>query len=114
MDRVNKVIKLVHSRPVNLEDSLIGSPEQTVGEQISASGGVESSALEASLREAIVKCLDRLPDEMKVVVVLKYYIGMELPEIAGLLSESLTNVRKMHTEALLEMHASLVSRVLGA
>jgi len=114
IERVQKVIKLVHARPVNLEDSMIGSPDQTVGEQIHAVGGVESSALEASLREALVNCLDELPEETQVVVVLKYYVGMELPEIAEMLHETLTNVRRMHTEALVLVHEAFVSRVQEA
>lgn len=114
LERVQKVIRLVHARPVNLEDSLSGSSDQTVGEQISARGSVESSALETSLREAWVARLRELPDLHRVVIALKYYIGLELPEIAEETGQNITNIRRIHTEALLEIHESFVSRMLGA
>lgn len=114
LERVQKVIRQVQSRPVNLEDSLSGSPDQTVGEQISARGSVESSALEASLREAWVKRWDNLPDEHRVIIALKYFIGLELPEIAEEIGVHLTVVRQYHKEALLDIHSAFVERLLGA
>lgn len=114
VERVQKVVRMVQSRPVNLEDSLTGSPEQTVGEQISASGGVESSALEASLREAWVSRWENLSEIQQVVIAQKYYIGLELPEIAEETKQPLAVIRAAHKEALLEIHEAFVSRLLGA
>lgn len=114
VERVQKVVRMVQSKPVNLEDSLSGSPDQTVGEGISARGSVESSALEASLREAWVARWESLPDLHRVVISLKYFIGLELPEIAEETGESLVNIRAVHKEALLEIHEAFVSRLLGA
>lgn len=114
VERVQKVVRMVHSRPVNLEDSLSGSPEQTVGEQISAKGSVESSALEASLREAWVARWESLPELHQVVIAEKYFIGLELPEIAEETGQPLALIRSVHKEALLEIHEAFVSRLLGA
>lgn len=113
LERVQKVIRLVHSKPVSLEDTM-ASAEQTVGEGIAADGTVESTALEASLREALVECIDALDEKSQVIIYLKYFIGMELPEIAEEIGETLTAVRRLHTEALTRIHGALVSRVLGA
>jgi RNA polymerase sigma factor (sigma-70 family) len=112
LERTEKVIKLVHSRPVYLEDSLSG--EQTVGDSLADHNNVESSALESSLREALVECIDSLDEMSQVVIYLKYYIGMEISEIAEELGESLTSIRRTHAEALIRIHDALVSRVLGA
>lgn len=112
-ERIQKVVGLVHSRPVYLDDSLAGSPEQTVGEHLSVYGSVEATALETSLREAFVSRWESLPPLQKTIIVLKYYIGQELPEIALAVGQSLPAVRREHTEALLEIHEALVSRVLG-
>lgn len=114
IERIQKVVRMVQSRPVNLEDSLSGSTDQTVGEQLSAQGGVESSALEASLREAWVTRWESLPEFHRVVIALKYFIGLELPEIAEETGETLLNVRAVHKESLLEIHQAFVSRLLGA
>ena len=113
-ERIQKVIGLVHSKPVYLDDSLAGSPEQTVGENLHDTSSVESTALESSLREALVIGFDRLSPLQQTILSLKYYMGQELPEIAELTGQKLSQVRKEHTEALLEIHASLVYRVLGA
>lgn len=114
VERVQKVVRMVQSRPVNLEDSLSGSPEQTVGEQISAGGSVESSALEASLREAWVARWKSLTEIQQVVIAQKYYIGLELPEIAEETGQPIAVIRQAHKEALLEIHEAFVSRLLGA
>jgi RNA polymerase sigma factor (sigma-70 family) len=113
LERAQKVIKLVQSKPVYLEDSLSGA-ETTVGEGLANPGSVESSALEASLREALVDCVDSLDVESQTIIYLKYYIGMELPEIAEEIGDTLTSVRRLHTEALSRIHGAFVSRVLGA
>ena len=113
-ERIQKVISLVHSKPVYLEDSLAGFPEQTVGENLHDSSTVESTALESSLREALVSGFDRLTPLQQTILSMKYYLGQELPDIAEQTGQKLSQVRKEHTEALLEIHASLVYRVLGA
>lgn len=114
LERTQRVIRLVKARPVHLEDSLSGSPDQTVGEGISARGSVESSALETSLREAWVARWESLPDVHRVIIALKYFIGLELPEIAEETGQPLAVIRQYHKEALLEIHQAFVSRLLGA
>lgn len=114
VERIQKVVRMVQSRPVNLEDSLAGNPEQTVGEQISAKGSVESTALETSLREAWVTRWRKLPRLNQIVIALKYFGDWELPEIAEELGESLVTIRAIHKESLLEIHDAFVSRLLGA
>jgi RNA polymerase sigma factor for flagellar operon FliA len=117
VERVQKVIKLVNSRPVYLEDSVAGPNTDsisTIGDSIQTAGSVESSALEASLREALVRAMDNLSEKQQVIIALKYYIGLELPEIAEEVEDTVTNVRRLHTEALLDIHGALVYRVLGA
>lgn len=114
VERVQKVIRMVHSKPVNLEDSFGGLPDQTIGDQLSDAHSVEDTALEKTLREALVLRWKSLPDIHQVVVALKYYSGWELPEIAEETGQSLANIRLIHKEALLEIHDAFVSRLLGA
>jgi RNA polymerase sigma factor (sigma-70 family) len=113
LERAEKVIKLVHSRPVYLDDSL-GGAEQTVGESLADVGSVESSALTKSMMVAMVECIDAMDEETQVIIYLKYYIGLELPDIAEEVEDTLTSVRRLHTEALSRIHGAFVSRVLGA
>lgn len=110
-ERAQKVIKLVHSRPVNMEDA---HGSQTVGDSLSTEGSVESSALETSLKEALVKAIDGLEPKVQDIIYLKYYLGYELPEIALEVNDTLTSVRRYHSDALALIHDVLVSRVLGA
>ena len=112
VERIQKVVKMVHSKPVNLEDSV--SADQTIGDSISASGSVEGTALEAVLREAWVERWEALPELEQVVIALKYFIGSELPEIAEETGQPLAVIRQAHKDALLDIHSALVSRLLGA
>lgn len=110
-ERITKVVRAVRSKPVNLEDV---SGDQTVGDQLTGTENVEESAIETSLREAWVERWDSLEDRQRVIIALKYYVGMELPDIAEEMGEGLSSVRKLHTEALLDIHDAFVSRLFEA
>lgn len=112
-ERVQKVIRMVQAKPVNLDDFFPGA-EQNVGDQLASHENVESSALETSLKEALVDAIDSLPVEVQDVIYLKYYLEKELPDIAELVQDTLTSVRRLHSDSLPILHGALVSKVLGA
>ena len=111
LDRARKVVQLVQSRPVSLEDSLGSEDEFTVGENLAHEGSVEETALEAALRRSLVEAFDSLSDLQRFVIAGKYYANQELPELAEISEVGLTAIRKAHTEALLAIHAALVDRL---
>lgn len=110
-ERAQKVIALVQSKPVYLDDSLTSDSEQTVGEQIPHDQSVESSALEASLRFALVEKYDSLEPLQRFVIAGKYYAELELPDLAKEAKVSLTAIRRAHAEALLAIHEAFVIRL---
>lgn len=111
LERAKKVVNLVRSRPVYLDDTLGSDSEQTVGEQIADSGTVEETALETSLREALVSRFDSLNDLQKYVIAGKYYANRELPELAKSAGIPLAFARNAHTEALLSIHEAFIIRL---
>ena len=113
VDRAKRVVQLIQSRPVSLEDTIGSEDEFTVGEQIPHEGTVEGTALEAALRQSLVSAYDSLTDLQKFVIAGKYYGNQELPELAELSEVGLTAIRRAHTEALLVIHESLVNRLIS-
>lgn len=112
LERLQKVVHLVQSRPVSLDDTVGEDDEQTLGAQLpSSSGTVESTAFEASLRRTLYDNFIGLDPLPRVVIAMKYFVDMEMPEIAEATNRSLTEVRRAHTEALLTLHEAWEERV---
>lgn len=112
LDRAQKVVQMIQSKPVYLDDTVGTDEDQhTVGSNIAHSGGVETSALESSLRQALVERFDALPPLQKFVIAGKYYGNRELPELADYTDISLTALRKAHTEALIFIHEGFMERL---
>lgn len=111
LDRAKKVVTLIQARPVYLSDSSGSDTEQTIGENISVVGSVEETALETSLRMALVERFDALTEIQKYVIAGKYYAGLELDKLAAQAGIGLTLIRRAHTEALLEIHEAFIIRL---
>ena len=113
LDRAKRVIQLIQSRPVSLEDTVGSEEEFTVGEQIPHEDTVEGTALETALRLSLVSAYDSLSELQQFVIAGKYYGNQELPELAELSEVGLTAIRRAHTEALLIIHEALVNRLVS-
>lgn len=112
LERLQKVVHLVQSRPVSLDDTVGEEEDQTFGASLpDLSGTVESTAFEASLRRTLYDNFIGLDPLPRVVVAMKYFVDMEMPEIAEATNRSLTEVRRAHTEALLALHEAWEERV---
>jgi RNA polymerase sigma factor (sigma-70 family) len=110
--RVQRVIRSVHSRPVSLNDQPTSDDDEHQREDyVSSHESVESSALVVQVRDAFATKLDSLPALQQIIIVLKYYEGLELPAIADELGIKLATVRTAHTAALVSLHGAMQSSV---
>ncbi len=72
---------------------------------------VEASALTSAIQSTVADTLRNLPPLQQVVIALRYHSGIELQVIAAELGVSLSVIREAHTDAVLEIHAAMLSRV---
>ncbi len=67
---------------------------------------------EAVARRLIAETLPRLDEERRLVMALRYYEELELPEIAGALGLREAHVRKLHAETVRMLEREL-EKILG-
>lgn len=58
-------------------------------------------------RRALLQAVEALPEELRVVLSLRYVEGFADPEIAWLLQQSEPRVAELHEEALLKLQGAL-------
>jgi RNA polymerase sigma-70 factor (ECF subfamily) len=77
-------------------------------------GGASADAAHAMAdRDAITAALDRLSDEHRAVVVLRYYVGLNQPEIATAIGQPLGTVKSRLSRALKYLRADLAAAERG-
>lgn len=119
VDRLSSIVRAVESMPISLSATFNSSSgfsplsgavsvSHWMDDEVAESGGVEETALEARIRHAVVDVFDNLTQQQRVVIALRYYEGMDLPGVAQALEMSVTTVRQLHADALLEIHAAMV------
>lgn len=74
---------------------------------VALKGDVESTAFEAEMREAVVRCLIGMSELARVVMVLHYYMDMELQQVASVVGIAESKASHIHTTAVLEVHEAL-------
>lgn len=115
LDRVQRVIRSVNSRPVSLNEQASSEHEDgPLEDYVSSHESVESSALVVHIRDAFASKVESLPPLQQIIIVLKYYEGLELPIIADELGVKLATVRSAHTAALVALHKAMHSSIKEA
>jgi len=67
-----------------------------------------SKAIESrELREALVKAVDSLPHQERIVISLYYFEGLTLKEIKGVLGVSESRVSQIHAQAVIHLRTKL-------
>lgn len=112
-ERIRLLIAAVEASPVSLDSTQSADDSLDDGSPLApkhhSSHSVEGSVLESRIKEAVTYVFDALPETQQAVVALRYYEGMDLASIAAELQVSLTSVRSMHSEAILQLHAAMVA-----
>ena len=82
-------------------------PTEEIPEDISDDSRTEDGIIESETLEELAAALENLPAELTDVVVLHYYDGMPLTEIAATLGISYGAVKIRHNKALALLRAAL-------
>lgn len=103
-ERIRRVVYAVHASPVSVETV----QDET---QVSHAGyDFEASAMETTIKQAVVVALQQLPTVQRHVIALRYYRGWEFQAIAVELGVSLPIVREAHSEAVITLHSAMRRR----
>ena len=82
-------------------------PTEELPEDLTADGLPEDGLLQEAALEELAAALEKLPDELTDIIVLRYYDGRPLTEIAEVLGVSYGMVKIRHNKALTLLRAAL-------
>ena len=83
-------------------------PTEELPEELSDDALPEDRVMQEALLEELAEALDRLPDELTDIIVLRYYDGLPLTEIAERMDMSYGMVKIRHNKALSLLRAALM------
>ena len=75
-------------------------PHEEIDENMAQDGTVDDSLLNNETLEELAEALEKLPAELREIVVLRYYDGMPLTEIAKKMNMSYGMIKLRHSAAL--------------
>lgn len=111
-EKIRAVTRAVESTPISLDsppDQWEDFPSYSL--DLPAENNVESSALETVIKNSVVAAIESLPELHRTVIALRYYAGVELQAISGLLGLGLTTIRDVHSDAILTIHTEMLNKV---
>lgn len=97
--QVRSTLAGMAQRPVSLDAEVLDVPEE---------GDVEEQVLARGILREVVAAMSSLPLEQQVILVLHYYSGMELREIAADLGMSEAQVSRAHVDGILAVHTVML------
>ncbi len=75
-------------------------PHEEIDENMAQDGAVDDNLLNNETLEELAEALEKLPAELREIVVLRYYDGMPLTEIAKKMNMSYGMIKLRHNSAL--------------
>ena len=75
-------------------------PHEEIDENMAQDGAVDDNLLNDEMLEELAEALEKLPAELREIVVLRYYDGIPLTEIAKKMGMSYGMVKLRHNSAL--------------
>lgn len=104
VDKIREITRAVEATSVSLDSPPEYWDDAQYAIDLPTSHDVEGSLLENTIKTALARKLEMLPELQQVVIALRYYEGHELPYIASFLGVRLATVREAHSEAVLAIH----------
>jgi DNA-directed RNA polymerase specialized sigma subunit len=108
ISKIHEVLRAVENSPISM-DSTTGDHDEGghAFEAVNAVDDVESSAVVGTITDSMLRAYATLPELQQCIVVMRFYLQMELQLIAAELGMGLTPVRELMGEAVLSMHAAM-------
>lgn len=102
IDEVRATAAAVSARPVSID----AEPYDVAG-----TDDVEGQAVVSQVLAAMTGVISRLSDHGRVILVLHYYQGMTVPELAPYVGVTPDEAARLHQEAILECHRAMLGVV---
>lgn len=102
VDEVRATNAAVSARPVSID----AEPYDVAG-----TDDVEGQAVVSEILAAMSGVIGRLGDRERVIIVLRYYHGMTVPELAPYAGVTPDEAARLHQEVILECHAEMLKVV---
>jgi RNA polymerase sigma factor FliA len=99
---VRETLAAVAARPVSFD----AEPHDVAGED-----DVEGQAVVASVLGEMAGVIRRLGDPSRSVLVLRYYHGLTIPELARAIGVTTGTASRLHQDAILEIHDAMLKAV---
>lgn len=113
-DKIREAIHSVENPAVSIHSEYDFSDDDadlTYTNTIPAHDDVESSAFATGVQDSVARAVDDMPDIYQVVIAMKYYGHFELQQIAQELAMSMSAVREIHSEAILQIYQAMHSHI---
>lgn len=107
-EKIRAIIHAVETRDVSIHNST-DHDGNTTDVEIADENHVEIGVLTNSIQRAVIFAFEDLTDIQQMVIVLRYYRGLDLQQISAELGISTLNARTNHWEALAILHAAMKS-----
>lgn len=104
--QIRSVSQALAARPVSFEAEQAGHAEEVVESQ-----NVEGEVLAATILKAVTDTVESLNEEGKVCMALRFYQGLDVPEIADLTGISLDDVESLLAESAVRVHEAMLGAV---
>jgi RNA polymerase sigma factor for flagellar operon FliA len=102
IDDVRATAAAVSARPVSIDAESY---------DVAAQDDVEGQAVVGQVLAALSAVVTELPETARVVLVLRYYHSMSVPEAAGYAGVSVDEAARLHQGAILQVHAAMLAVV---
>lgn len=79
--------------------------------EVSAPDDVEGQAVVSEVLSAMNGVIARLGDPSRTILVLRYYHGMSVPELASVIGVTVDEAARLHQESILEIHSAMLKAV---
>lgn len=112
-ERIRKVLFAIQRPPVYLEVPSLTDNEESYVHDVPDPVDVETSAGERAIMDALVQCLDGLPELTQLVLVMKYYLGMYLNSIEKELDKPHAVISEAHDQGILAVLGTLMENASG-
>jgi RNA polymerase sigma factor FliA len=99
---VRETIAAVSARPVSMD----AEPHD-----VQAADDVEGQAVVSQVLSAACGVIDRLGDPSRAILVLRYYHGLTVPELAACIGLAADEASRLYQEALFEVHGAMLAAV---
>jgi RNA polymerase sigma factor FliA len=105
-----------HLTPKQIRDTLAGVAARPVSfdaepHDVPDSGDVEGQVVVSGILDEVVKAMDRMDPETRVILALRFHRGLEFREIAEALGITEQRVTELHNAGVLAVHAVMVKAV---